>query len=428
MGKLFVLINGILNNDRLHMINFIYSFGQALTQFLFPFLLQLVTRWICFNCSLILIGAMILHIIPITMLVMKDKILIKLRQKKLGNTADVVSVNDESRYSDISAISFDFGADIKYPSDLFDMDSKWKNPSSFDRAAFDPKGDNFLQELESHRIMNSEGVEILQTILETEEEPEIKFEQIIIGDNELTDDAIESIYEEINRKHEQHKQQRVKKPSRCYLISSSIAIKYRRLSTSAYRQIFNPLRRSLKIFKFYPSVILKSCDIFSYLLFITVILPNLALKQYQLEDSDKIIYLITLMGLCWIIYALLVLRHHSLLKQSFIQYFHIVGLLGKFFGYLCAFICRLLNLETKDFTFSHKPKILDEQLRVWPRTNQLGTRKLASPPRNHDPQLLSPSEVVLRSRINLQLQWFSCINLLLNVSRSARDFNIRDLL
>lgn len=343
MGKLFVLINGILNNDRLHTINFIYSFGQALTQFLFPFLLQLVTRWICYNCSLIVIGALILHIIPITMMLMKDKISIRLWKKKLRNNADETSANDESRYSDISAIPFDFGADIKYPSDLFDMDSKWKNPSSFDsgrRAGSDVKGDSFLQDLESHRIMNSEGVEILQTILETEEEVEIKFPEVItIADNELTDDAIESIYEEINRKHEQHKLQREKKPNHSNFIRSFIANKYRRLSTTAYRQVFNPLRRSLKIYKFYPSVILKSCDIFSYLLFITVILPNLALKQYQLEDSGKIIYLIALMGLCWIVYALLVLRHHNLLKQSFIHYFHIIGLLGKFFGYLCTFRC-----------------------------------------------------------------------------------------
>lgn len=277
------------------------------------------------------------------MLVMKDKISIKLRRKKLKKSTDVTSGNDESRYSDISAVSFDFGADIKYPSDLFDMDSKWKNPNTFERESNnenDTKADNFLEDIESHRIMNSVGVEILQTILEADEEPEIKFpEQITNGDNELTDDAIESIYEEINRKHEQHQKQKEKKPNRCSnFIKSFIVNKYRRLSTTVYRQVFNPLRRSLKIFKFYPSVILKSCDTFSYLLFITVILPNLALKQYQFDDRGKVIYLIMLMGLCWIIYALLVLRHHNLLKQSFIHYFHIIGLLGKFFGYLCTYL------------------------------------------------------------------------------------------
>jgi hypothetical protein len=56
MGKLFVLINGILNNDRLHMINFLYSFGQVLAQFIFPYLIQLQTKWICYNCTLLLIG------------------------------------------------------------------------------------------------------------------------------------------------------------------------------------------------------------------------------------------------------------------------------------------------------------------------------------------------------------------------------------
>lgn len=338
MGKLFVLINGILNNDRLHLINFIYSFGQALAQFLFPFLIQLQTRWVCYNCSLIWIGALMFNIIPITMLVIKDKISITLRQQKLCKSADAANVNDESRYSDISAVSFDFGMDIKYPSDLLDMEGKWKNPSSFEipgKARNETKGDNFLEELESHRIMNAEGVEILQTILESEEEIEIKFpDQITIDDNDLTDDAIESIYEEINRKYEEQ-QQKTERKQHCSFLRSAIAHKYRKLSTTAYRQVFNPLRRSMKIFKFYPSVILKSCDTFSYLLFVTVILPNLTLKQFQLEDQDKVIYLIMLMGLCWIVYALLVLRHHNRLKQSFIHYFHIIGLLGKFFGYLC---------------------------------------------------------------------------------------------
>lgn len=330
MGKLFVLINGILNNDRLHMINFIYSFGQALTQFLFPFLIQLSQRWVCHNCTLMLIGALMLHIIPITMLVVKNKISIKLRQQQLPATANP---HEESRYSDISAISFDFCVDIKYPSDVFDMDNKWKNPSSCKDEG--GKVDNFLEDLDSNRVMNSDGVEILQTILETDEEAENKFPvKVTIDDNDLTDDAIESIYEEINRKHE-HRQQEAQKPSQCGFMRSFVWEKLRSVATLIYRQIVNPLRRSFRIFKFYPSVILKSCDIFSYLLFITLILPNLALKQYRFEDRGKVIYLITVMGFCWILYALLVLRFHNLLRQSCIHYFHMAGLLGKFFGYLC---------------------------------------------------------------------------------------------
>lgn len=340
MGKLFVLINGILNNDRLHMINFIYSFGQALTQFLFPFLIELLTRWICYNCTLIVIGAVMFHIIPITLLIVKDKISIQLRQRKQTRKSPVkANPHEESRYSDTSPISFDYGAEIKYPSDVFDMDNKWKNPNSFsDDDEESGKADNFLEDLDSHRIMNSEGVEILQTIQEADEEMEIKFPELItIGDNELTDDAIESIYEEINRKHEQ-KQQKKRKPRYCGLFKSFVADKFQKSKTSVCRQIRNPLRRSFKIFKFYPSVILKSCDIFSYLLFITLILPNLALKQYRFEDRGRVIYLITLMGFGWIVYALLMLKFHNRLKQNCIHYFHIVGLLGKFFGYLCKFV------------------------------------------------------------------------------------------
>lgn len=343
MGKLFVLINGILNNDRLHMINFIYSFGQALTQFLFPFLIELLTRWICFNCTLLVIGAVMFHIIPITLMIVKDKISIQLRHRKRTNKSPIiVNPHEESRYSDTSAISFDFGAEIKYPSDVFDMDNQWKNPNSFsDDDKDEEKADNFLEDLDSNRIMNSEGVEILQTIQEADEEIEIKFPELItIADNELTDGAIESIYEEINRKHELKKLKK-RKPSQCNLLKSFVADKILKTTTCICRHIVNPLRRSFKIFKFYPSVILKSCDIFSYLLFITLILPNLALKQYSFEDRGLVVYLITLMGFCWIVYALLVLRFHSRLKQNCIHYFHIVGLLGKFFGYLCEYVKHL---------------------------------------------------------------------------------------
>lgn len=331
MGKLFVLINGILNNDRLHMINFIYSFGQALAQFLFPYLIQLWTRWVCHNCTLLIIGGLMLHIIPITMLVVEKKISIQLRQNQRGNPVEA-KPNEESRYSDISAISFDFNVDIKYPSDVFDMESKWQNPGA-DRAGSDSKPDNFLEDLDNNRMMNSEGVEILQTILEVDEEVEVKSD-----DNELNDDAVESIYEEINRKHEQREKKRPK-PNHCGFLQSFIFGKFRSIFTSIFRHVLNPLRRSLKICKFYPSVIIKSSDIFSYLLFITLILPNLAMKQYRFEDRDKVIYLITLMGFCWIVYALMVLRFHNRLKQNCMHYFHILGLLSKFFGYLCK-VCR----------------------------------------------------------------------------------------
>ena len=165
MGKLFVMINSILNNDRLHLINFIYSFGQALTQFLFPFLINYVFGAFCLNCSLLLTGALILHIIPITMLVMKNTIAIQLQRNKDRQRQKQLDELKESRYSDISTIAFDFYGDIniKYPSDVFDMENvKWKNPNHFgdsdsENGSDKSNGDNFLQTLDESRIMNSEG-------------------------------------------------------------------------------------------------------------------------------------------------------------------------------------------------------------------------------------------------------------------------------
>ncbi|CRK96561.1 CLUMA_CG010168, isoform A [Clunio marinus] len=282
MGKLFVLINTVLNNDRLHMINFIYSFGQALAQFAFPFMMKPLMGLVCHNCFFLMIGAVMFHIIPLTMLLMKSKFSLQLNQRKMTKSPIQLNLNDESRYSDTSD-TFDFVVNIKYPSDVFDVENKWQNPNNNfkDISGSDPKCDHFLEDLEALRIMNSDGVEILQTIMETDEENENR-------NSELSEEIIESIYDEINRKHKQQRRQDISKPNQCGFIKKFIFEKARRVSTTIYRQIVNPLHRSMKIFKFYPSVILKSCDIFSYILFITLILPNLALKQYRFVDREKL--------------------------------------------------------------------------------------------------------------------------------------------
>ena len=176
------------------------------------------------------------------------------------------------------------------------------------------------------------GVEIMQIIVEEEEEDQ-KDNKKIAENN----DYIESIYEEINRKYEEQQQKRQNKPNHLKYFHRSIQVRYQSISTRIFREVLNPLKRSLKIFKFYPSIILKSCDIFSYLLFITLILPNLALIQYHFDNASQVIYFIGLMAICWMAYALFVLKFNKRLKQNCIHYLHIVGILGKFFGYLCEY-------------------------------------------------------------------------------------------
>ena len=107
MGKLFLMLTTMLRKDQLHLTNFIYSFGQASTQFLVPFLVNYFFAEQCLNCSVLLVGALLLHIIPITLIIMDGRVP-KLKPKiTLKHEAA-----NESRYSDISAISFDF-YDIK---------------------------------------------------------------------------------------------------------------------------------------------------------------------------------------------------------------------------------------------------------------------------------------------------------------------------
>lgn len=108
MGKLFLMLTSMLRKDQLHLTNFVYSFGQALTQFLVPFLVNYFFAEHCINCSILLVGAIILHIIPIALLIVDNRIPL-LKPK----TTQLPVPSNESRFTDISSISFDF-YDIKY--------------------------------------------------------------------------------------------------------------------------------------------------------------------------------------------------------------------------------------------------------------------------------------------------------------------------
>lgn len=224
--------------------------------------------------------------------------------------------------------SYDFYSDIAPSGALLD-DVKWKNPKNFlcaDRSDDDDNDDHFLEILDSTRVLNSDGVEILETIAEIDEE-------------EAKPGTEGEACEQINQKHEM-----TNKKARAFDNSISchdnVVRTCKDFASMLQHQMLNPLRRSLRVFKFYPSVILKSVDVFSYLLFVTLILPNQALRQLRFEEIENVIYLISLMGFCFMLYSIAVLRFHKILKQNFIHYFHLLGLLAKFFGYLCEYISK----------------------------------------------------------------------------------------
>lgn len=322
---MFVIINGMLNNERLYLINFIYSFAQGIAQFLLPVMIHIIVRYLCVECTaLTLIGALTLQITVITLLVVKRSEkhtidLLKNNEEKLEIfPIDLVDNNSESHAGrEKISSSYDF-----YPSV---DDVKWKNPRTFQNESkleCDENDDHFLEILDSHRVLNSDGVEILETIAEIDEEEANK----LGTDNE---DPFEHL--NINPKKN-------KSTNNSISCNSNVVRTCRNFILNLQRQILNPLRRSFKIFKFYPSVILKSVDVFSYLLFVTLILPNQALRQLRFEHIENVIYLITLMGFCWMLYSIAVLKFHRVLKQNFIHYFHLMGLLAKFFGYLCKYL------------------------------------------------------------------------------------------
>lgn len=332
---MFVIINGILNNERLYLINFIFSFAQGVAQFLLPVIIHMVVRNFCHDCAvLILIGALTLHITVITLLVVKHADeksaidLLKNNREKLKNfpidLTEGSGINEshagrEKKSNKIQSSSFNFYPDT-HPSDVLLDDVKWKNPRNFasdTEAECDESDDHFLEILDSHRVLNSDGVEILETIAEIdEEEARLDASDQINQKNEATNNKAHALDNSIS----------------CH---ENLVRTCKDSITMIQQQMVNPLRRSMKIFKFYSCVILKSVDVFSYLLFVTLILPNQALRQLRFEEIENVIYLITLMGFCWMVYSFAILKFHKLLKHNFIHYFHLLGLLAKFFGYLC---------------------------------------------------------------------------------------------
>jgi hypothetical protein len=361
LGKVFIIINGILKkkNERLFLINFIYSLAQASTLFIYPIMIHfIITKWDCFDCAIVIIGACLLHIIPLTMLIAKNEISNQLSRKGKSISASINlkkknNKSDESRYEEMeSGISANNSfSEIKYPSDVLDMNEiKWKNPSTFNEEDVNlstrtdnVNDDHFLEILDSHRYMNSDGVEILETITEIEEEVEEEMREIPEGD--LRQDAVDSIYAEINRKHKVQQEGEIDGREYFKSIKRFFVNHSKCCSKTIENQFLNPMRQSLK---FYSSIIMKSIDSFSFILFITFILPNQTAKVFA--HSETVIYLITLMGLCWIIYTLVALKLHKSLKQNCIQYVHFIGLLVKFFGFLCKHLCSLFFSFTKEIT------------------------------------------------------------------------------
>ncbi len=327
------MINTILNNDKMYLINFIYSAGQGFSQLIFPLFLTYALNKCCSHGVILILGALILHIIPISMMILPQTVKLELRAKSPARLLDDKTNQPESRFSDISQISFEFN-EIKYPSDLFE--NSWKSPSDFNsegdsredtRIEIGPPtvGDDFMQNLDNARVMNEDGVEIMQIIIE-EDEPVEELPKPIR--------TAEEIFVEINKIHEEKQLEFRGQQSTNCLISTKKFFSKRsmKLQTIFYKQFFNPLRRSFTLFKFYPSVVLKSVDTFSYLLFITLILPNLYLTNFS--NKINVIFLIAFMAVCWIFYAVINLMFHKHLKEKQ-NYWHIVGILGKFFGYLC---------------------------------------------------------------------------------------------
>jgi hypothetical protein len=293
-----------------------------------------------------IIGALILHIIPVTMLVLGKPIaknesismrLNKNRHKWKANAKNLTMKNEESQFRnvDITSASYDFYPDIKYPSDVL-VETEWKNPSNYYENSNYTNDDHFLENLDANRVMNSDGVEILTTIHEIDEE-EIKAPEDVNNErdqmnlNLFAKSGMDDIHmmEEIRRKEIV-----IHRCAFVYAIRRFMVHNLRAFSSTFNHQIAKPLRRSLMIFRFYPSVLLKSIDIFSYLLFVMFIMPNQAMRMYRVDERENIVYLITFMGFIWIIYSLLVLKFHKSLKHSCIHYFHFLGILAKFFGYL----------------------------------------------------------------------------------------------
>ncbi len=291
--------------ENLYWINAVYSTGQSLCQFIFPYTFNTFINAYGCQSAVILMGSVMLNALPLCLIITQVNYdSPRERNRKTEAVAD--------RYSDMPGYfaNFDLEIDVQGNDEVVhDKTSDetltkqfWQNPG---------KQLDFID----GKMINSFGVEIMDIIEEESEE-------------EMDDHSISSILVQ------RCELITIPQTGRFEILKHWILFRFRHLTDIFYQHVIHHVQRAFSANNFLPLVLLKSSDIYSYVLCVTV-LPHIAATQYGL-DSNETSFLISSLAFPWVIVAVSTPFQGKSFKENQKQIFVLSGLL-KIVGLFCEY-------------------------------------------------------------------------------------------
>ncbi|XP_055602406.1 uncharacterized protein LOC129751121 [Uranotaenia lowii] len=326
-SKMWKVLAKIFNAKKeMFVIKFLHSFGQSVTPMFLLATFYCPWREYFHGALLLLLGGVLLNLIPITILIENEKNFLKLDQDSF---VKITEKGNESFYNDVAKNYSN--VDVFEPTPTVrDLPERvpmmrWKNPSNFCRDEPEPQvqialEDDFDDDLLARdgKCYNSEGVEILEMIIEEDDENMAAYEAATIPvapvkepDKEkwlsLVLTHMDKLYHGINLR--QH---------------------FNRHLVKSFPQAFREI-------KFYSCLLLKSIDLCVFILFLTI-LPKFMSHHYSHRGKPRQMLLLSLVIIssAWAIGSILLLWCDIKFRKQQDKLL-IFSILFKAFGYFCVY-------------------------------------------------------------------------------------------
>lgn len=294
MAKVWHTLHRIYRFENLHWINAVYSTGQSLCQFIFPYTFNAFVNAYGCRSAIILMGSVILNALPLCLIITQTN-------SKHNSTVDLRknSETPSDRYNDTPGYFENLEMEIENVPEAKSTDETihrpvWQNPGKqFDYI--------------DGKMINSFGVEIMDIIEEENED-------------DLDNRSISSILVQ-----ERCELITLPKSGRFEKMKHWILNRSRHLTDVFYQHVIHHVERAFRTSNFLPLILLKSSDIYSYVLCVTV-LPAIAIGQYGL-DSNETPFLISSLAFPWVVVAVSTPYQGKAFKENQKQIFVLSGLL-----------------------------------------------------------------------------------------------------
>jgi hypothetical protein len=320
MAMTWNVIYAKLKTDNPVQLNYSFSMGHALSQLLWPLIYSALSDSLSSSNLIVLLAALPIITVPM-FLVLLPKNNEHLQIDDNFQYYSAADLEEESRYVRPPVLQR-FNVHIPHEMEVRvhqinnETNPSWKNPSTFQHQE--------SAKPYEYKLITPDGVEVMDVIYEESETGSLFTTTASSKDQEIELKSVEQAYDEINRKYSNLQQSRL--PVKTFRKTMHWASRTcTRIKGTAYREILNPMKRAMKIFKFYPSVCVKSFDAYTYVLFIN------CLPRLDVSGATSVSSLFMAISLPWIFCATLWLTDKSLLDWQ--DRLTIFAMTIKFFGY-----------------------------------------------------------------------------------------------